>query len=82
MQDQQFLTHAPGTLRSAEPGVGLGLDPGEVTSYLAAVDAGLVIAETRCDRGMQDKRALMEAATADLPAQHAATAGSQAAVLA
>lgn len=83
MQDQQqFLTHAPDTLRSAEPGVGLGLDHDEVASYLAAVDAGLIIAETRCDRGMQDKNALMQVAAVDLPAQGTATAGSQAPALA
>jgi len=82
MQEQKFLTHAPDTLRSAEPGVGLGLDHAEVTSYLAAVDAGLVVAETRCDKGMQDKKALMQVAAVDLPAQDAATAGSQVPALA
>ena len=83
MQDQQFLTHAPDTLRSAEPGVGLGLDPAEVASYLSLVDAGLVVAETRCDKGMQDKKALMQVAAVDLPAQGgAATAGSQVPALA
>ena len=83
MQEQKFLTHAPDTLRSAEPGIGLGLDPAEVESYLAAVNAGLIIAETRCDRGMQDKKALMQVAAVDLPAHDGTvTAGGQASALA
>jgi hypothetical protein len=64
--DQQFPAHSPNSLRSAAPGVGLGLDPSEVDSYLAAVGHGLVVAETRCDRGMQDDKALRAATSVTL----------------
>jgi hypothetical protein len=46
------------SLRLDGPGLGLGLDPAEVDAYLDAVDAGLIVQETRCDKGMQDNFAL------------------------
>lgn len=48
------------------PGLGLGLDPDEVDAYLDAVDAGLIVQETRCDKGMQDNFALRTATTVQL----------------
>jgi hypothetical protein len=49
---------AAASLRLDGPGLGLGLDPNEVDAYLDAVDAGLIVQETRCDKGMQDNFAL------------------------
>lgn len=48
------------------PGRGLGLDPAEVDAYLDAVDAGLIVQETRRDMGMQDNFALRTSTTAQL----------------
>lgn len=54
------------SLRLDGPGLGLGLDPEEVDAYLDAVDAGLIVQETRCDKGMQDNFALRAATTIQL----------------
>jgi hypothetical protein len=54
------------SLRLEGPGLGLGLDPGEVDAYLAAVQAGLIVPETPCDKGMQDNFALRAETTVDL----------------
>ena len=54
------------SLRLAGAGLGLGLDPDETDAYLAAVRAGLVVQETRCDMGMQDNFALRAETTVDL----------------
>lgn len=65
------MTHQPNeraatSLRLEGPGLGLGLDPGEIDAYLDAVNAGLIIAETRCDKGMQDNFALRAETTVEL----------------
>jgi hypothetical protein len=59
------------SLRLASPGLGLGLDPDEVDGYLAAVQSGIIVQETRCDMGMQDNFALRAETTVTLtePAQ-------------
>ncbi len=67
------MTHQPTqraatSLRLEGPGLGLGLDPDEVDAYLAAVNAGLIVAETRCDKGMQDNFALRAETTIELTA--------------
>ena len=67
------MTHQPSeraatSLRLEGPGLGLGLDPGEVDAYLAAVNAGLIVQETRCDKGMQDNFALRAETTVELTA--------------
>jgi hypothetical protein len=67
------MTHQPTqraatSLRLEGPGMGLGLDPDEVDAYLAAVNAGLIVAETRCDKGMQDNFALRAETTVELTA--------------
>ncbi len=67
------MTHQPTqraatSLRLEGPGLGLGLDPDEVDAYLAAVNAGLIVAETRCDKGMQDNFALRAETTVELAA--------------
>jgi len=67
------MTHQPTqraatSLRLEGPGLGLGLDPDEVDAYLAAVNAGLIVAETRCDKGMQDNFALRAETTVALTA--------------
>jgi hypothetical protein len=67
------MTHQPSeraatSLRLEGPGLGLGLDPGEIDAYLAAVNAGLIIQETRCDKGMQDNFALRAETTVELTA--------------
>jgi hypothetical protein len=56
------------SLRLEAPGLGLGLglDPDEIDTYLDAVNAGLIIAETRCDKGMQDNFALRAETTIEL----------------
>jgi hypothetical protein len=56
------------SLRLEGPGLGLGLDADEVNAYLEAVDAGLIVQETRCDKGMQDNFALRTVTTVDLAA--------------
>jgi hypothetical protein len=67
------MTHQPTqraatSLRLEGPGLGLGLDPDEVDAYLDAVNAGLIVAETRCDKGMQDNFALRAETTVELTA--------------
>ena len=67
------MTHQPSeraatSLRLEGPGLGLGLDPDEIDAYLAAVNAGLIVAETRCDKGMQDNFALRAETTVELTA--------------
>jgi hypothetical protein len=57
---------AAASLRLDGPGLGLGLDPAEVDAYLDAVDAGLIVQETRCDKGMQDNFALRAGTTVQL----------------
>jgi hypothetical protein len=57
---------ATASLRLDGPGLGLGLDPAEVDAYLDAVDAGLIVQETRCDKGMQDNFALRTGTTVQL----------------
>jgi hypothetical protein len=54
------------SLRLDGPGLGLGLDPEEIDAYLNAVDAGLIVQETRCDKGMQDNFALRTNATVQI----------------
>ena len=63
---QQPNERAATSLRLEAPG--LGLDPDEIDAYLAAVNAGLIIAETRCDKGMQDNFALRAETTIELAA--------------
>jgi hypothetical protein len=65
---QQPNERAATSLRLEGPGLGLGLDPDEIDAYLAAVNAGLIIAETRCDKGMQDNFALRAETTIELAA--------------
>ena len=65
---QQPNERAATSLRLEAPGLGLGLDPDEIDAYLAAVNAGLIIAETRCDKGMQDNFALRAETTIELAA--------------
>jgi hypothetical protein len=67
------MTHQPAeraaaSLRLEGPALGLGLDPGEIDAYLDAVNAGLIVAETRCDKGMQDNFALRAETTVELTA--------------
>ena len=57
---------AAASLRLDGPGLGLGLDADEVDAYLDAVDAGLIVQETRCDKGMQDNFALRTGTTVQL----------------
>jgi hypothetical protein len=54
------------SLRLEGPGLGLGLDPEEVSTYMDAVTSGLIIPETRCDKGMQDNYALRAETTVAL----------------
>lgn len=56
------------SLRLEAPGLGYGLNEGEVDQLLAATDAGLIVPETPCDKGMQDNYALRHDAKAPLPA--------------
>jgi hypothetical protein len=63
---QQPNERAATSLRLEGPGLGLGLDPDEIDAYLDAVNAGLIIAETRCDKGMQDNFALRAETTIEL----------------
>ena len=54
------------SLRLEGPGLGLGLDPDEVESYLEMARSGLIIPETPCDKGMQDNFALRAETTVEL----------------
>ncbi len=65
---QRPSEHAAASLRLEGPALGLGLDPEEIDAYLAAVSAGLIVAETRCDKGMQDNFALRAETTVELTA--------------
>jgi hypothetical protein len=65
---QQPAERAATSLRLEGPALGLGLDPGEIDDYLSAVHSGLIVAETRCDKGMQDNFALLAETTVDLTA--------------
>jgi hypothetical protein len=65
------MTHQPSeraatSLRLEGPALGLGLNPGEIDAYLEAVNSGLIVAETRCDKGMQDNFALRTETTVGL----------------
>ncbi len=44
---QQQAERAATSLRLEGPAIGLGLDPEEIDAYLDAVNAGLIVAETR-----------------------------------
>lgn len=57
---------AAASLRLEGPALGLGLDPDEIDAYLDAVNAGLIVQETRCDKGMQDNFALRTETTIEL----------------
>lgn len=64
------MTHAEkgaASLRLEAPGLGFGLDDGEVDALMAATEAGLIVPETPCDKGMQDNYALRHEAAAALP---------------
>ena len=63
---QRPSKRAAASLRLEGPALGLGLDPEEIDAYLAAVNAGLIVAETRCDKGMQDNFALRAETTVEL----------------
>jgi hypothetical protein len=63
---QQPNERAATSLRLEGPGLGLGLDPDEIDAYLDAVANGLLVQETRCDKGMQDNFALRTVTTVDL----------------
>ena len=63
---QQPNERAASSLRLEGPGLGLGLDPDEIDTYLAAVNNGLIVQETRCDKGMQDNFALRAETTVEL----------------
>ena len=65
---QQPAERAATSLRLEGPALGLGLDPEEIDAYLDAVNAGLIVAETRCDKGMQDNFALRAETTIELAA--------------
>jgi hypothetical protein len=65
---QQQAERAATSLRLEGPAIGLGLDPEEIDAYLDAVNAGLIVAETRCDKGMQDNFALRAETTIELAA--------------
>lgn len=59
---------AAASLRLEGPGLGYGLNVAEVDQLLAATEAGLIVPETPCDKGMQDNYALRHDAKASLPA--------------
>lgn len=65
---QRPSERAAASLRLEGPALGLGLDPEEIDAYLDAVSAGLIVAETRCDKGMQDNFALRAETTVELTA--------------
>jgi hypothetical protein len=63
---QQPAQRAATSLRLEGPALGLGLDPDEIDAYLDAANAGLIVQETRCDKGMQDNFALRAETTVEL----------------
>lgn len=63
---QQPAQRAAASLRLEGPALGLGLDPDEIDAYLDAVNVGLIVQETRCDKGMQDNFALRTETTIEL----------------
>jgi hypothetical protein len=65
---QQPAERTAASLRLEGPGLGLGLDLDEIDAYLAAVNDGLIVQETRCDKGMQDNFALRTETTVELAA--------------
>lgn len=54
------------SLRLEGPGLGLGLDSADVTTYLDMARKGLIVPETPCDKGMQDNFALRAETTVQL----------------
>jgi hypothetical protein len=54
------------SLRLEAPGLGFGLDPDEVDSYMDATRKGLIVPETPCDKGMQNNFALRGGTTVSL----------------
>lgn len=56
-----------GSLRLSAPGLGLGMNEQDIDEYLAMVDAGVIIPETACDKGMQDDFAMRPSTTVPLP---------------
>ena len=56
------------SLRLTAPGLGLGLDPEEITGFMDMSRRGLVVPETPCDKGMQDNFALRPDTTVSLTA--------------
>ncbi len=54
------------SLRLEGPGLGLGLNPDEVETYLDMTRKGLIVPETPCDKGMQDNFALRAETTVQL----------------
>lgn len=57
---------AASSLRLAGPGLGLGLNPDEVSDFMDLSRAGLIVPETPCDKGMQDNFALRPETTVAL----------------
>jgi len=56
-----------GILNAAKMGIfSAGQHPGEIDTYLVAVNNGLIVQETRCDKGMQDNFALRAETTVEL----------------
>jgi hypothetical protein len=54
------------SLRLEGPGLGLGLDPDEVETYLDMARRGVIVPETPCDKGMQNNFALRTETTVEL----------------
>jgi hypothetical protein len=63
---QQPAERVTTSLRLEGAALGLGLDPAEIDEYLTAVNDGLIVQETRCDKGMQDNFALRAETTVEL----------------
>jgi hypothetical protein len=57
---------AAASLRLEGPGLGLGLDESDVDTYLELAEAGVIVPETPCDKGMQDNFALRAGTTVEL----------------
>ncbi|MGK5555044.1 hypothetical protein ACSNOI_25840 [Actinomadura kijaniata] len=54
------------SLRLEGPGLGVSLDPGSVEEYMRKVQAGAIVPDTPCDKGMQDNFALRQGTTVTL----------------